>query len=276
VRDRVTRVTVAAALVAAPLVVAAPAVAQPGPPCAPWCAGVGDPGGGGGGGGDGDGDGGDDTATPVTQPSGYAWYDFGLDRDDDDQLCWYPEFLGYRPDPPPEENTYAHVLGLITEWTADEIGPTRCPGADEVAIDPAELAREFWLAADPAASAPRIDPGEAITGLRTYLVLEGPTTIEIGEDTPLGRLSIGGRVSYEIDWGDGSPVTTTESQGRPYPGGAGEITHVYADAGSYEVTVTSVWSGTWTAGGASGELPVLRRAESTVLPVSERQAVRTD
>ncbi|MEX1162179.1 MAG: PKD domain-containing protein [Nitriliruptor sp.] len=265
-RPRVGTVAFAGSVVVASLVVAVPAAADD--DCAPWCAGVGDPGG------DGNGDGDGQGPTPVGQPSGHAWYDFGLDRDDADELCWYPEFLGYRPAAPPVADTWAYVDERITEWTSDDIGPTRCPGTED-AFDPGELARSFWLSADPDPSAPRIDPQEAITGLRTYLVLEGPTTIELADDTPLGRLTISGRVSYEIDWGDGH-VTTTDHQGLPYPGGATEITHVYTDVGTYTVTVTSVWSGSWTAGGLSGELSVLRRDASTTLPVTERQAVRVD
>lgn len=258
-RDRALRLLLAVSLCAAPLAIAVPAAADE--DC-PWCVGLGD-------------DVDDTPTTPVTQPSGYAWYDFGLDYDDDDHLCWYPEFLGYRPDPPPADQTYEYVIGRIEEWTSDDVGPTRCP-FDDPAIDPAELAREFWLSVVPPASTPRIDPGEALAGLRTYLVLDGETTVSETDVTPIGTLAINGRVSYEVDWGDGSPVTTTGSQGVPYPGGVGEITHAYTRAGTYTVTVVSVWSGTWTAGGASGELPVLRREASITLPVTERQAVRTN
>ncbi len=253
----------AGTVVLASLVTAAPAAADD--DCAPWCAGIGGPGQGGGG---------EDAPAPIGGSPGYAWYDFGLDRDDDDNLCWYPEFLGYQPTPPPEDQTWAYVNGRIVEWTSDDIGPTRCPGTED-AFDPGEFARSFWLSADPVASSVTIDPGEALAGLRTYLVLEGPTSITLGDDTPLGRLTISGRVSYEIDWGDGT-VTTSEHQGVPYPGGATEITHVYTDVGTYTVTVTSVWSGSWTAGALSGDLPVLHRDASTTLPVTERQAVRVD
>jgi hypothetical protein len=69
----------------------------------------------------------------------------------------------------------------------------------------------------------------------------------------------------------------TDSQGVPWPGGPGEITHVYSDAGGVTVTVQAYWRATWTAGGAGGDLPELPdpTSASLDLPVEQYQA-RTD
>ena len=66
--------------------------------------------------------------------------------------------------------------------------------------------------------------------------------------------------------------------GRPrcrYPGGEGEITHVYTEVGSVTLTVDAYWSGTWSAGGQAGDLPELATPTTADLdlPVEQRQAV---
>jgi len=63
------------------------------------------------------------------------------------------------------------------------------------------------------------------------------------------------------NFGDGSVLITTKS-GRPYP--ATDITHSYSVPGTYLVTVSSIWSGSFTVAGITKEIPGVIRQVSAV------------
>jgi hypothetical protein len=122
---------------------------------------------------------------------------------------------------------------------------------------------------------PRIAPGWALTGLPSYLEVGAPDTYDetiTGDRLPI-PVTVSGSAEYRVDWGDGT-VTSHASSGGPHP--EGDITHVYADSDEGTVvTVTPVWSVTWSAGGMSVPLTLELTPETVELPVREMQAVRT-
>ena len=63
------------------------------------------------------------------------------------------------------------------------------------------------------------------------------------------------------NFGDGS-VLITSKPGRPYP--ATDITHSYSVPGTYLVTVSTIWSGTFTIAGITKEIPGVIRQVSAV------------
>lgn len=123
-------------------------------------------------------------------------------------------------------------------------------------IDPVTLAVQFWRTIPLPAPHPQIPPGYAITGKTAYLVTNGTTAPPVYTDnTPLGILTVQANGSYLIDWGDGTTPTWTGpygQEGQPWPNG--QITHVYENAGTYQVTVQEHWTATWRLAGATGTL----------------------
>jgi hypothetical protein len=143
----------------------------------------------------------------------------------------------------------------------------------EPTIDPAAV-RALIVSQLPL-PAPSIDPGRAITGLRSYLDVGAPTSW--GEPLqPAGlpfQLQIDGTAEYRVDWCDGT-VETYASSGGPYPDG--DITHVYTSVGDHTVTVTPVWTVSWAGGGLDVTFTAELAPSSVDLPVGEVQSVRTD
>lgn len=183
---------------------------------------------------------------------------------------WYLE-VTYRTTPQDPADA-AREREQFETWPTNGINADgACPGGG---FDAAGAARTYWLTVVPEPAQPTVDPGDLVTGLPAYLVLDGPQTIS-ETITPVAgvTITISGEASYVIDWGDGSPTTTTTSQGVPYPGGAGEITHTYTSvppSGEVTITVTTVWTGTSNV----GPLETISRSESITLPLQEVQAVR--
>lgn len=206
-------------------------------------------------------------------PQGYAWYDLELGETPDGDLCWTYS-VEYRAEPPPPERTAGYVLPRVEEFGTNVGGPDSCP-AQEPVFDPAAEAAVFWAGLDPPAATARIRPGRALTGLRGYLELAGPPAMSATTATPLGPLTVTATPTYVVDWGDGSAPTRTASRGVPWPGGTGEITHVYAHAGAVTVRVTTIWSATWRFGGRTGDLPAVAAASTLDLPVVQLQSVRS-
>ena len=62
-------------------------------------------------------------------------------------------------------------------------------------------------------------------------------------------------------FGDGSTLLTSKP-GRPYP--ATDITHSYSVPGTYLVSVATIWSGSFTVGGITKEIPGVIRQVSAV------------
>jgi hypothetical protein len=90
-----------------------------------------------------------------------------------------------------------------------------------------------------------------------YLVTIAPTTwVHEVDDTPFGPLTIEGSALVTVDWGDGSPTDLHTVPGEAWP--VGEITHVWTDTDTYDVTVTYDWDLTWAFPDVGGtlDLPV--------------------
>ena len=120
----------------------------------------------------------------------------------------------------------------------------------------------------------RIRPGYAVTGLAAYLEIgtPAPWTVSIADPVRNDAITIScGHTSFDVSWGDGTPVQQTSSTGGPYPNG--NVKHVYQQAApSYTVAVTEHWSCRWSdPAGNGGTLTGLRSAGRLPLEVREIQ-----
>jgi hypothetical protein len=181
----------------------------------------------------------------------------------------------------PADQVAFQVTTANTRWflwydrlTGDGSTMAWCTGdPDEPALDP-EMVRQVIVAQLPLPD-PAIDPGRAITGLRSYLDVGAPTSWGAGIEGDLLpiRVEIDAAARYRVDWGDGT-VETYASNGGPYPDG--DITHVYTVVGDHTVTVTPIWTVRWTGGGLDVTFTAELVPATVDLPVGEVQSVRTD
>ena len=121
----------------------------------------------------------------------------------------------------------------------------------------------------------RIRPGYAVTGLTAYLEIGTPSpwTVTIPDPVRNDAITVScGPTTFDVNWGDGSPVEQTTSTGGPYPNG--DVTHVYQQAApSYTVAVTEHWACRWSdPQGNGGTLTGLRSAGRLPLEVREIQS----
>lgn len=144
----------------------------------------------------------------------------------------------------------------------------------EDTIDPAMIARALWerTVRPPAPTPLSVEPGKALTGLRAYLEIGGESPAHLSVGTPIGPAAFIMTPRYVVSWGDGASVEST-SQGVPYPGGPGEVSHVYIDDGATTITVQAFWHTTWSLAGLGGDLPELPipTEASLDLAIEERQ-----
>ncbi len=87
------------------------------------------------------------------------------------------------------------------------------------------------------------------------------------EVAPFPRVVLDATVSWEWDFGDGSALRTA-SPGRPFdpsdPDIDGYLTHTYTEAkDAYQVSVTAVWTATYTVAGQDGGFAVEGAVERT-------------
>lgn len=146
-------------------------------------------------------------------------------------------------------------------------------------IDPVTLAVQFWQTIPLPTPKPDIPPGYAVTGKEAYLVTNGTTSPPpFREVTPLGPLTVTAVGTYRVDWGDpGDPGWTGPyaEEGQAWPNG--QITHVYENAGTDNVTVDEDWTATWQLAGAHGNLGGLHTtATINGFKVEQLQAVLTN
>jgi hypothetical protein len=233
----------------------------------------GTPGGGGGGGGGGTPPG---QGVSWTPPPGYDLATYRVQATEDGEPCIQEQSRWM-----PAEDIAAYVTAANTSWflwydrlTADGSTMEWCTGdPDEPVLDPA-MVQQVIIAQLPLPD-PSIDPGRAITGLRSYLDIGAPTSWGAGIDGDLLpiRVDIDATAQYRVDWGDGT-VETYASSGGPYPDG--DITHVYTRVGDNTVTVTPVWTVSWNGGGLEVTFSAELVPSTVELPVGEVQSVRTD
>lgn len=232
------------------------------------------PGGGGGASGPPSGSGGS-PPSPVDPDAPVRHYSLDT-RVEDGTPCWYVTSR-LAPPPVPAGSTYAAVVDQLRDFNSNGVVYAACPSSvREVVGDPAQ----YLSAGDLPVAHGTIEPGEALTGLRTYLVVErrSPGTWPPpAVSTPLGTLQVGADlVHHTVAWDDGPTSTrTATSDGVPHPGGPGEISWVYRDRGVRTVAVSSTYGGWWRLGGASGRLGTYTvDGPDITLPVTEVQAVR--
>ncbi|HZT67125.1 MAG TPA: hypothetical protein VFA11_15155 [Acidimicrobiales bacterium] len=144
-------------------------------------------------------------------------------------------------------------------------------------VPPAVIAAAWWEAHGQdllAKPAPRIDPGYALAGKTAYLQTGGMTGQSFSNPTPPGALVISAKGEFYVDWGDGTGLSGPyDTTGGPWP--SGQITHVWADAGTYTVTVIERWTATWALAGQTGQLTALRtQGEIAAFPVRQLESVR--
>lgn len=154
-------------------------------------------------------------------------------------------------------------------------GHSYCDGVTPMSVSPAVAAQIAWeRLVKLERPAPRIQPGEAITGKAAYLEIGGARDgawhfDEYGYGIDLSATSV-----YDVDWGDGEWSRAVTSNGGPWP--SGDVRHVYTQAGTFTVTVHQVWSATYSINGAGGPVPGALQTQGTIadFPVIEVQAVR--
>jgi hypothetical protein len=166
-----------------------------------------------------------------------------------------------------------------TDWESEQPELPRCVDDQDA---PENVTVPWWVSVDLPSPGFEIPPGEAMAGMRAFLVMDHDEQVVATDQLPLSGapVELEARLDeYEIDWGDPDRAPyTTASRGVPYPGGDGEIVHTYADAGEVTVTVTATWRGFFRiGGGAWQEVPTGARVteHSQTLPVSQLQSVRT-
>ena len=124
-----------------------------------------------------------------------------------------------------------------------------------------------------------IPPGIALTGLTTYLVIDGQEGFTVRDDLPgWGPLAVRfAPVATVVDWGDGTRMVIEDGRrGAPYGGDPEQqITHVYDHRNpDIEVVVTTLWRASWSVGTHGGAVHGLRTGGVLPLPVRSFEAVR--
>lgn len=176
-----------------------------------------------------------------------------------------------------EADAYNYVYELRVAEANELTRLESCPADTSAAAPPTpgELARDFWDVRLLPSPTVKTVPDYAIVGKRVYLQIVGPPTTAFDVPNPIGAdIDIQATSRYAVDWGDGTPPTTTTSQGGPWPDG--DLTHVYDTAHSaVTIRVTQQWSATWTAGpGTAGTLDDLRTVGELTIRVDQLQPVR--
>lgn len=126
-----------------------------------------------------------------------------------------------------------------------------------------------------------IPPGFALTGLTTYLLVDGVEGHRWSHHVPgwgILRVELASR-GLAVDWGDGTQIEVEPGRrGEPHGGDpAQQIRHLYRDADAeHEVQVDVRWAATWHLAGFKGVIEGLSSSQALDLPVREYRAVRAD
>jgi hypothetical protein len=173
-----------------------------------------------------------------------------------------------------------------SSWTLQ--GPPEClTAAQELPFDPAQLQAtvdDYFQKIPLPAPSLRIAPADnAVVNLPEIVSVNAPAQTTFTVDVaPFPTVTISANVSWEWDFGDGASLATT-SPGRPYdvsdPNATDYISHTYRTASDGRpLTVTSVWTATYTVQGMPGPLAVtgaVRRSTTRILPAAEYSSILT-
>ena len=143
---------------------------------------------------------------------------------------------------------------------------------EQLAFDPAELQAmvdDYFQRIPLPKPGLHISPADnAVVNLPEIVSADalGATAFTINE-APFPTVLIKATVRWEWDFGDGGSLTTT-TPGKPYsstsPDIGGYLTHTYLTANeAWPITVTSVWTGTYTVAGMPGTRVVTGAVQRT-------------
>lgn len=204
---------------------------------------------------------------------GERWYAYRSVAVGPDGLCWESHVTN----DPEEAAAYNSVYSPEAVAGDGLASLPQCPSDSGAPAPPTpeQLARDFWATRQLPTPTLDVTPDYAVSGKRVYLQITGARATTFHVDNPIGpAVDINATSRYVVDWGDGTPPTTTTSQGGPWPDG--DVTHVYDRAAtSVTIRVTQQWSATWTAAtGPGGTLDDLRTGSTLTLRVEQVQPVR--
>lgn len=111
-------------------------------------------------------------------------------------------------------------------------------------------------------------------GNPAYLVTGSPSSDTFTITLPhVGPVNVKANGYFYVNWGDGTMSGPYDTPGAPWPNGT--ITHVWENAGAYDVVVTEVWTATWSAAGRTGTLGGLQTsATMRAFPVRQVVSIR--
>ena len=171
-------------------------------------------------------------------------------------------------------------------WTLQ--GPPEClTAAQQLAFDPAQLQAtvdEYFQRIPLPAPKLRLAPADnAVVNLPEIVSADVPAQTTFTVDVaPFPTVTIAAKVSWQWDFGDGATLETSHP-GRAYDGSDPDatdyISHTYRHANDgWPLSVTSVWTATYTVQGMPGELAVtgaVRRTTTHALPAAEYSGTLT-
>jgi hypothetical protein len=171
-------------------------------------------------------------------------------------------------------------------WTLQ--GPPEClTAAQQLPFDPGQLQATidtYFQRIPLPAPKLRIAPADnAVVNLPEIVSADAPAQTTFTVDVaPFPTVTISARVSWEWDFGDGGTLVTS-SPGRPYdsndPDATDYLSHTYRTASEgWPLSVTSVWTATYTVQGLPGQLVVdgtVRRTTNRTLAAAEYGSVLT-
>ncbi len=202
----------------------------------------------------------------------------------------------------PEVQKFVDALGCQPNQTAVEIdqrtvnssgqwvlqGTPEClTAAQQLGYDPAQLQAyvdNYFQRIPLPAPQLRVAPADnAVVNLPEIVSADAPATTTFTVNVaPFPAVAINAGVSWEWAFGDGTTLVTS-SPGRPYdvndPDATDYIRHTYTRASAgWPLSVTSVWTATYTVDGVPGQLDVngtVRRTTTRTLAAADYGSVLT-
>lgn len=152
---------------------------------------------------------------------------------------------------------HAATGAYLGDWFL--VDPGGCP---EDGAAPVLTAQEF--ARLPLAPSPvHLQPGDGRALVHYGVIATSDATAQTLTTTILGTpvTVTATPTAWTWDYGDGTPPRTTTDPGHPYPDTTGA--HPYDAPGTYRLTVTTTWSGTYQVAGTGPQRPVDGTATTT-------------